>query len=40
MEVDIPGMQCDKSGEEQFAVKLQIADIIPKSHDNLISISN
>ncbi len=38
MEVDLPGMYCDKSGEDQFAVKLQNVDIIPKSHYNLISI--
>jgi hypothetical protein len=39
MEVDVPGMYCDKSGEDQFAVKLQNVDIIPKSHYNLISIT-
>jgi len=29
MEVDFPGMYCDKSGEDQFAVKLQDVDVIP-----------
>jgi hypothetical protein len=29
---------CDKSGEDQFAVKLQNVDVIPESHYNLISI--
>ncbi len=38
MEVDLPEMYCDKSGEDQFAVKLQNVDVIPKSHYNLISI--
>jgi hypothetical protein len=31
MEVDLPGMYCDKSGEDQLAVKLQNIDIIPES---------
>jgi hypothetical protein len=39
MEVDLPGMYCDKSSEDQFAVKLQNVDVIPKSHNNLISIT-
>jgi len=39
MEVDLPGMYCDKSGEEQFAVKLQDVDVIPESHSNLISLT-
>jgi hypothetical protein len=38
MEVDIPGKYCNKSGEEQFAVKLQNVDIILESYYNLISI--
>ena len=32
-------MYYDKSGEDQFAVKLQNVDVIPKSHYNLISIT-
>jgi hypothetical protein len=39
MEVDLPGMYCDKSGEDQFAVKLWKADAVPESHYNLISIT-
>ncbi len=39
MEVDLPGMYCDKSGEDQFAVKLQDVDVIPESHSNLISLT-
>jgi hypothetical protein len=39
MEVDLPGMYCDKNGEDQFAVKLQNIDVIPESHYNLISIT-
>ncbi len=39
MEVDLPGMYCEKSGKDQFAVKLQNVDVIPKSHYNLISIT-
>jgi hypothetical protein len=39
MEVDLPGMYCDKSGEDPFTVKLQNVDTIPKSHYNLISIT-
>jgi hypothetical protein len=39
MEVDLPGMYCDKSGEDQFAVKLRNVDVIPESHYNLISIT-
>jgi hypothetical protein len=39
MEVDLPGMYCDKSGEDKFAVKLQNVDVIPESHYNLISIT-
>jgi hypothetical protein len=35
MEVDLPGIYCDKSGEDQFAVKLQNINIILKSHYNL-----
>ncbi len=32
-------MYCNKSGKDQFAVKLQNVGIIPKSHYNLISIT-
>jgi hypothetical protein len=39
MEVDLPEMYCKKSGEDQFAIKLQNVDTIPKSHYNLISIT-
>jgi hypothetical protein len=39
MEVDLSGMYCNKSGEDQFAVKLQNVDVIPKSHYNMISIT-
>jgi hypothetical protein len=39
MEVDLSGMYFDKSGEDQFAVKLQNVDVIPESHYNLISIT-
>jgi hypothetical protein len=38
-EVDIPGISCDKNGDEQFAVKLQSVNVIPESHYNLISIT-
>ncbi len=38
-EVDIPGIYCDKNGDEQFAVKLRSVDVIPESHYNLISIT-
>jgi len=39
MEVDLPGMYCDKSGDDQFAVKLRDVDLIPESHYNLISLT-
>ncbi len=39
VEVDLPGIYCDKYGEEQFAVKLRNVDVIPESHYNLISIA-
>jgi hypothetical protein len=39
MKVDLPGMYCDKSGEDQFAVKLQNVDTILESHYNMISIT-
>jgi hypothetical protein len=39
MEVDLPGMYCDKNSNDQFAVKLQDVDVIPKSHYNLISLT-
>ena len=39
MEVDLPGMYCDKHGNDQFAVKLREVDVIPKSHYNLISLT-
>ena len=29
MEVDLPGMYCDKNGNDQFAVKLQDVEVIP-----------
>ena len=38
-EVDLPGIYCNKDGEEQFAVKLRNVDVIPESHYNLISIT-
>ena len=38
-EMDIPGIYCDKNGDEQFAVKLQSINVIPESHYNLISIT-
>jgi hypothetical protein len=38
-EVDIPGIYCEKNGDEQFTVKLQSVNIIPESHYNLISIT-
>ena len=39
MEVDLPGMYCDKIGDGQIAVKLWDVDIIPESHYNLISLT-
>ena len=39
MEVDFPGMYCDKAGDDQFAVKLRDVDVIPESHYNLISLT-
>jgi len=39
MEVDLPGMYCDKNGDDQFAVKLRDVDVIPESHYNLISLT-
>ncbi len=39
VEVDLPGIYCDKYGEEQFAAKLRNVDVIPESHYNLISIT-
>jgi hypothetical protein len=39
MEVDLPGMYCDKNGNNQFAVKLRDVDVIPESHYNLISVT-
>jgi hypothetical protein len=39
MEVDIPGVYCDKTGEELFAVKLRCVDVIPESHYNLMSLT-
>jgi len=39
MEVDLPGMYCDKNGDDQFAVKLRNVDVIPESHYNLISVT-
>ena len=37
MEVDHPGMYCDKNGNDLFAVKLK--DVDPESHYNLISLT-
>jgi hypothetical protein len=37
--VGIPGIYCDKNGDEQFTVKLRSANVIPESHYNLISIT-
>jgi hypothetical protein len=39
MEVDLPGMYCDKNGDDQFAVNLGDVDVIPESHYNLISVT-
>ena len=39
MEVDLPGMYCDKNSHDQLAVKLQDVDVIPESHYNLISLT-
>jgi len=39
MEVDLPGMYCDKNGDNQFSVKLQDVDVIPENHYNLISLT-
>ncbi len=39
MEVDLPGMYCDKHGDNQFTVRLREVDVIPKSHYNLISLT-
>ena len=39
MEVNIPGMYCDKNGNEQFNVKLRNVDVIPVSHYNLMIIT-
>ncbi len=39
MEVDIPGVYCNKIGEELFAVKLHCVDVIPESHYNLMSLT-
>ena len=38
-EVDLPGIYCDKDGDEQFTVKLRNVDVIPESHYNLISLT-
>ncbi len=39
MEVDLPGMYCNKSSKDQFALKLQNVYVILKSHCNLINIT-
>ena len=39
MEFDLPGMYCDKNGDDQLAVKLLDVDVIPESHYNLISLT-
>jgi len=38
-EVDLPGIYCDKDGDEQFTVKLRNVDVTPESHYNLISLT-
>ncbi len=38
-EVDLPGMYCDKNGDDRFAVKLRDVNVIPESHYNLISLT-
>ena len=38
MEVNLPGMYCDKNGDDQLAVKLRDVDSIPESRYNLISL--
>jgi hypothetical protein len=38
MEVDLPGIYCDKNGKELFAVKLHNLDVILESHYNLVRI--
>ena len=38
MEVDRPGMYCDKNGDNLFTVRLRDVDGIPESHYNLISL--
>jgi hypothetical protein len=39
MEVDFPGVYCDKNGDEQFMVKLHGVGVIPESHYNLMNIT-
>ena len=39
MEVDLPGMYCDKNGDNQFAVKLRDVYVFLESHYNLISLT-
>ncbi len=39
IEVDIPGVYCNKTSKEQFTVKLRCVDVIPESHYNLMSIT-
>ncbi len=39
MEVDLPGMYCDKNSNNKFAVKLRDVDGIPEIHYNLISLT-
>jgi hypothetical protein len=39
MEVDIPGVYCNKIGKELFTVKLCCVDVIPESHYNLMSLT-
>jgi len=41
IEVDCPGMYCDKNDNDQFALKLQDVDVIPESHYhyNLINLT-
>jgi hypothetical protein len=39
MEVDLPGIYCDKNGDDHFALKLSNDDVIPESHYNMISLT-
>ncbi len=39
MDVDIPGVYCNKTGKELFAVKLLCIDVIPENHYSLMSLT-